>query len=486
MKKNKFYLIAMICLLGCMVSCSDDFLDRIPENSINDGSFWKSASDVKLYANNFYTQAALMPTYPGPYAVQGTDDWIYLNYDRRLNGEATLPGTGGGWATSDWAALRNLNYFFEKADAVEVSFDEIKQYIGEAHYFRAWFYFEKLKTFGDVPYTSKLVGSDSEELYLARTPRNELTDNILQELDLAVEYLPARAGAAWNGRITKEAALQLQSRIALFEGTWEKYHGLKGTAFRVSGSDGTKYLQKAADAAGQLIALSEANGYPGLDNVGADWGYKKLFGQTDYTNSKEILVWRKYSRLDGVTNGHVWDFFKGGNSCSVTKSHVDAYLCTDGKPIAVSHLYKGDHTIKDAIIDRDPRLVQTIWVDDGLHYYTDHGGIVYWEYPNMYVDERYNMTGYLLFKHTVSDYVMALSQQSDIGLIIMRYAEALLNYAEAKAELGTITQDDIDKSVNLLRNRVGMPGLDIGNIAADPNWLFTGISPLLQEIRRER
>ena len=432
----------MICLLVCMVSCNEDFLDRIPENSISEGSFWRSAADVKTYANNFYTQSTLMPVYQrGVYPPQGTDDYIHVDYNRRMNGEATLPSSGGGWAASDWLALRNINYFFEKAAEVDVPFDNIKQYVGEALYFRAWFYFEKLKAFGDVPYTSKLVAIGSDELHMPRTPRNVLVDSILHDLDLAVEYLPARAGAAWNGRITKEAALQLQSRIALFEGTWEKYHGLKNTAFKVNGSDGTKFIQKAADAAGQLIALSEANGYPALDNVGEEWGYKNLFGKQDYTNSKEILVWRKYSRDDGLTNNYVWDVVTGQDA-SVSKSHVEAYLCTDGKPVAVSPLYRGDHTVKDVVTNRDPRLIQTICVDDGLHYWGYLSGtgtsntITYWEYPIMYQTSDWNITsGYQLFKHTVSDYNMVFSQSCDIGYIIMRYAEALLNYAEAKAEL---------------------------------------------------
>jgi hypothetical protein len=481
-------------LFGILTSCNDGFLDRTPMNAINDGGFWTSVADIKMYANNFYMQTALMPAYEGWFGgylvgepTLGADDLVATNYNRQMNGENILPGSGGDWSAGDWWQLRNINYFFSKVGEVEASFDEYKQYVGEALYFRAWFYYNKLQRFGDVPYTDKLVEIGSDELYLPRTPRNEVVDHILVDLDNAIEYLPARAGAAWNGRITKEAALQFKSRVALFEGTWEKYHAIKNTAFKVSGSDGTKFLQAAADAAGALIDLSEQNGYPGLDNVGADWGYKNVFAQDDYTNSKEIMVWRKYVWGE-ITNTHVY-VNRLSTDRGLTKSHVDYYLCTDGKPASVSPLYQGDHTLLDAVTNRDPRLVQSIWFDDGRHYFTDWGNVKrYWKFPRVSGAEVSEITGYCWFKFAVMDYDLNshFTSECQTAFIIMRYAEALLNYAEAKAELGTITQSDIDKTINLLRDRVGMPHLNLSDIATDPNWMFKDISPVLQEIRRER
>jgi hypothetical protein len=473
-------------------SCSEDFLERAPLNSISDASFWSSTEDLQMYVNNFYSRGDLLPWYPdwsGPRNYDNLDNYIYVNYDREINGENTLPSSGGGWSDGDWASLRDVNYFLANYTRVDVAFDAVKQYVGEALYFHSYFYFEKLKRFGDVPYTTQLVEIDGDLLMAARLPRNAVADSILLALDRAVEYLPARAGAAWNGRITKECALALQSRIALYEGTWEKYHGIKNTAFKVAGSDGTKFIQKAAEAAGALMAMAEQNGFPGLDNVGEEMAYFNLFNQTDYTNSKEILVWRKYQRGTGPTSTFVWDNIFPADK-GLTKRFVDSYLCTDGKPISASPLYKGDKTLGDVVTNRDPRMYQTVATYDDEHIYrtdSESGSRTYCYFPQPSGQEWQCPTGYWMYKYMDMDYPVNLSQQSETGFIIMRYAETLLNYAEAKAELGTITQDDIDKTVNALRRRVGMDGLlDIGNITPDPDWQFGGISPLLNEIRRER
>jgi hypothetical protein len=209
-----------------------------------------------------------------------------------------------------------------------------------------------------------------------------------------------------------------------------------------------------------------------------------LFKQNDYSSSKEALLWRKYSKEDNIVTGfnNFLDWWAG-----ITKSMVDSYLCLDGKPIAVSEMYQGDRDLKTLVTNRDPRLNQTIMVDDGKH--------VIWEDPEPYlftvppVDPK-TVTMYQQCKGRSTSRADNIAAAGSLnGVIYFRYAEVLLIYAEAKAELGTITQSDIDKTVNALRRRVGMSDglLRIDNITTDPNWEFGSyLSPVLQEIRRER
>lgn len=490
--KFKLYTIAASLLL-LLSSCNDDFLERSPIVNISDANFWKTANDLELYANNFYNRNDLLNSYGGwgsigPYGIDadnGTDTQVAYNYNTRMNGEATNPTSGGDWAVNDWATLRNINYFMANYNKVDAPWDQVKVYVGESLFFRSLFYFGKLKTFGDLPWVTSTLDNTSSILYEGRLPRNQVVDSIMLDLDKAIEYLPER-GPSYTGRLTKEVALLLQARIALYEGTWEKYHGIKNTPFKVVNSDGTKFIQKAAEASNALITLAESNGNTKLADCTGEAGYTNLFNQRDYSSNKEVLLWRKYSVNDGQYTR--WGAYYYGAGRGLTKGLIDSYLCTDGKPISVSDKYQGDKTLKNVVANRDPRLNQTIFVDDGKHIlFTDNN--TFFATPGFEgVIANSCPTGYQLYKGFNTNYTECINQQSTIGTIYFRYAEALLIYAEAKAELGTITQMDIDRTINALRSRVGMNEglLNMNNIVTDPNWEFKNISPLLNEIRRER
>ena len=494
MNKFRFKLYTIAASLFLLLSsCNDDFLERSPIVNISDANFWKTANDLELYTNNFYNRSDLLNSYGdwgsiGPYGLDadnGTDTQVAYNYNTRMNGEATNPASGGGWAVNDWATLRNINYFMANYNKVDAPWDQVKVYVGESLFFRSLFYFGKLKTFGDLPWITSPLDNTSNILYEGRLPRNQVVDSIMLDLDKAIEYLPER-GPSYTGRITKEVALLLQARIALYEGTWEKYHGIKNTPFKVVNSDGTKFIQKAAEASNALITLAESNGNTKLADCTGEAGYTNLFNQRDYSSNKEVLLWRKYSVNDGQYTR--WGAYYYGAGRGLTKSLVDSYLCMDGKPISVSDKYQGDKTLKNVVANRDPRLNQTIFVDDGKHIlFTDNN--TFFATPGFEgVIANSCPTGYQLYKGFNTNYTECINQQSTIGTIYFRYAEALLIYAEAKAELGTITQMDIDRTINALRNRVGMNEglLNMNNIVTDPNWEIKKISPLLNEIRRER
>jgi hypothetical protein len=480
--------IHIICaaLLLTGTACNKELLEQTPQTNISDADFWKTSNDLKLYTNNFY---ALLPAYRGFGTIgiygldadEGSDNMIYNGYNTTMNAEGVVPASGGGWA---WGNLRNINYFLTNYQKVQDPWDNVKTYVGEAHFFRSWFYFDMLKRFGDLPWINKPLFTDSEELYNERLKRNIVVDSILADLDKAIEYLPTKSKAEAN-RLTKEAAMIFAARIALYEGSWEKYHA--GTPFGVSGQNGDRFFTKAVELTNALMASNVHR----LDNVGSPDGYWRLFNQSNYSGSNEIMFWRRFDAVLGIA--HNWHRYTNtGAGRGLTKNLVDAYLCKDGLPISTSPLYKGDATLLDVATDRDPRFAQTIYLPDGNHFITisQPGGL-----PNIpftvptfgLANENKPATGYQVYKGHNPEYAQQFNAEQGITAVIyFRYAEALLINAEAKAELGTLSQEDLNQTINLLRQRVGMPILDMASIAVDPNQEFPQLSPLLNEIRRER
>jgi hypothetical protein len=271
-------------------------------------------------------------------------------------------------------------------------------------------------------------------------------------------------------------ALLLKSRIALYEGTWQKYH--QNDAFKGT-TDGKTFLTAAANAAkavmdGAIYRLTTGN---------PNQVYYELFNQVNLLSNPEVLLWRGYTFAFGSNALQTWP-----NGSGYTQDMVNLYLCTDGLPISVSPLYRGDKDIRNVVMNRDPRFVQTVMNpgdpitinlknDTTKHLLPLLGGVLT------------GPTGYESQKWRRPQLDPATGGASgDVPYIIFRYAEALLNYAEAKAELGELTQADVDLTINRLRARVGMPNMTLANIRTDPNWPDYGytLTSALREIRRER
>jgi len=481
-------IIASIVLLSLIsVSCEKDLLDKAPLDEITSADFFKQTSDLNIYMNRFYTLDLL------PFATMGDayDRGIFefdLNSDNeieqstvddRLNGVGTVPASGGGW---NYSYARKINFFFDNYKKCKDDFDQYKKYVGEAHFFRALIFYQLLQRFGDIVWYDHMLTTTSPELYAPRMPRNEVMDKILADLDSAAMYLPEDKNDG-GLRPDKWVALAYQSRFALYEGTWEKYHA--GDPFGVQNADPEKYLRKAAEAAEAIMNSGRfgvySTGHPEKD-------YNDLFILRDYGDNPEIMFWKKFNKELNITNYRNIEFlFPFG--IGLTKSVADAYLCTDGQPIAVSPLFGGYDTIADEMKDRDPRFTQTIWTPDDPWMIED-GVTTSWGegvYSKLFSKSKYSTpTGYVLRKGYNPDASTHDLSGEDNPAYFIRYAEVLLNFAEAKAELGTITQGDIDRSINQLRDRVEMIHLDMSNITADPNWEFPDVSPLINEIRRER
>lgn len=475
MKKILFLLFTLNLSVACV-----EVLDKTPLDEITEVTYWTSSSDLQLYLNNFYPQLRGTVNYHN--ADNNSDNLQPISPNTTLNGTRSIPATGGGW---NWANIRKVNYFLENVDKVtEGNVSDLNQYKGEGYFFRAYFYFDKVKQFGDVPWYDRVLNIDSEELYAAREPRNVIVGHILQDLDLAISLLNTKSQVSAN-RINKEAALLFKARVALYEGTWEKYH--EGTVFGVEGSNGQPYLQVAADAAETIIDESGLSLYSTGDPTQDYWN---LFSQDDLSGVDEAIVIEAVDPEQGLGTW-TWTYLNGtrGNGTGMTKSLVDSYLSADGLPISVSGLYRGDSTLSQVVENRDPRLRQSMWIP-GLTQISSEPPVIFSTPPLEKGGSDMSTTGYMVRKGSTPDPEQNTGSSTDnygkVDGMLFRYAEALLIFAEAKAELGTLTQADLDKSVNLIRNRVGMPGLTMPVSFTDPDWDFPELEAVINEIRRER
>jgi starch-binding outer membrane protein, SusD/RagB family len=304
-------------------------------------------------------------------------------------------------------------------------------------------------------------------------PREEAMEKVLADLDFASTKLPDSWGDGnAPGRINRWCALLIKSRVCLFEGTWRKYHG---------GTNPNKWLEEAAKAAKELMDKGPyrlfSTGNPNLD-------YNSYHRVLNLAGNPEVMYWRRYQL--GVFTNHVQSYFDYAGGAS--KSMVEDYLCTDGQPITLSPLYKGDAKIEDVFENRDPRLRQTVLHPADAAFYKYHlgDGRTYPRINGMEGGYR-SSTGYHIIKHyNADDMIGKAFDTAESPGIIMRFAEALLNYAEAQAELGKISQADLDASINKLRDRVKMPHLKLDKVPVDPRYAADGVSPIIAEIRRER
>lgn len=456
------YLIQSILVAVTLLTVScNDYLDRFPKDSFSEPTFFKTKNDLIYYANQFY----------GSLPVQrmdndnNSDNMVPQNINTFLAGTYTVPGSGGGWASGDWANIRSCNYFLEHYSRAETSFKE--RYAGEVRFFRALFYWYKVVNFGDVPLLLKALDDNSEELYGPREKREKVMDEVvLEDLKFAVANLPEKNQAA-AGRLHKDAARALMSRICLWEGTYRKYRNIEGA---------DTYLDACVKASEELMDA----GYDIYSTGNTDEDYRNLFIQKDLRSNPEAIFYRAY-----ITdkNTHNYTRQASENNTGMSKDFVDSYLfLDDGKPIGLtSHPYD-DSTPAKECEGRDPRYTQTI---------ATPGFIM--TLPDLAVNlpaigTSRTSTGYWNIKGRSSDLAQFNTDKSDLDLFIFRYAEVLLNYAEAKYELtGSLTIAELDKSINLIRDRVGMPHLTT-NPDADPNAVNYGytVAPLLYEIRRER
>lgn len=379
------------------------------------------------------------------------------------------------WSKGGWQPIRLVNYFLTHYQTVSGKESEINQYVAEVRFFKAMQYAGLMRTFGDIPWLDKDLGTgDTDILYGPKLKRYEVMDKIIEEFDFAIQWLPEKPA---TGRIGKDVARQLKARTCLHEGTYYKYHTELGWADKAD-----RLLKMAADETDAIMATGKYEIY----NTGhPEKDYYDVFVMEDKTNLKEAILPVTY--LDGKRKHGMSRTLAEANT-GFSKDFVESYLCLNGKPITGNDQYKGDTNMKDETTDRDPRLKQTILT---------------WNFPtrvtvatndSTYIEKeedfisQYCLTGYKSIKYFIPTDKAFEANNNTYDGIAYRYAETLLINAEAKAELGTITQADLNKTINVLRDRAGMPHLTLEVGFTDPNWPAWGYSltPLLQEIRRER
>ena len=467
--KLKYLLYSSIIGVTTLTGCNDAFLERSPQN-INDQTYWSSVSDLETYANYFYS------TLPG--GVSNYDDtWSDNQVPRSLESyiwqQYAVPTEDDNWSKSAWSTIRSLNYFMTHYEAVTGDESDINQYVGEIRFFRALQYFSKVMTYGDVPWLEEDLNTDSEELYGPRTPRNEVVQHIIEDLDFAIEWLPEGRVSSSDNRLTADVARHIKARVCLYEGTYYKYHTDLGYEYE-------DLLQQAVEASDELINSGNYSIYSTGD---PEHDYYNMYILEDKSNLSEAILYIDY---EDPLRLHNWGHGAWESNTGFSKDFIDSYLYADGLPKSLTSYPTDDATIEEEFANRDPRLKQMVLNNE---FFEGNSAFVGHEVASddAYVN-TYCTTGYQTIKgYDPSTGHLGYNLETADG-IAYRYAETLLINAEAKAELGDIDQTDLDNTINVLRDRVGMPHLTLDVGFTDPDWpdYGTDISPLLQEIRRER
>ena len=491
-------------------SCSD-FLDRMPLTEPNNETYLSTENQVRSYINGMYI--ALPSNTQYGIGVRGedknSDNILAEKYDLRLNGEYTAFSGATEWSTG-YQNLRDINYFFNYYMIDEANEnDNIRSLKGEAHFIRAYWHFYLLKRFGNIPIMDEFWDGNAtvEGLQIEQKPRNEVAKFILKDLEDAKNLLYSRS--EYGGlRINKEAAMVLAMNVALYEGSWEKYHA--NDDFKSETNESKYFFEQVMTWGDELFKAGIELNTKETDPFGAKSGadaYANLFNKQDYTKVPEVLFWRKYSVAEGVYHS-VTTLLAAGvvdsdGAAGLSQSLVDNYLNADGTIINPK-----DEKFKDfnkTFENRDPRLYETVMsTGHKFRSATVTRPMCVKEYKQGETDEikKYNaeilppylngdgngrnITGY----HTALGVDTTYTNSSfwDTGLPIIRYSEALLAYAEAAEELEKCNDEVLEKTIKVLRERAGVTYKKPSEIGKDPNFSNFGyeISVNLQEIRRER
>ena len=310
--------------------------------------------------------------------------------------------------------------------------------------------------------------------FINRDSRTLVMDSVLADLDYAPTNITVTDDQS-RSLITKWVAWSIKSRICLFEGTLRKYHtelGLQGSA--------DKWLTEAADAAQQVMS----SGVFSLNQAGGPTkSYRQLFISTAPVTNEDILIDVTDPNLAVFSDANwYWTSSTYGNRLSFDRTFVNTYLKIDGTPFTS---IPGHDTMTFPVEtqNRDGRLQQTIRTPG---YTRINGGSIVPAPPAF----SYTYTGYMPLKYSLDDQKYDQGTVSTNSIPVIRYAEILLNYAEAKEELGTFTDEDWSNTIGALRARAGITGgLTTKPVTADPylqtNYFPDITDPVLLEIKEK-
>lgn len=482
--------IVYTAILACLTLAScEDFLDRQPIEQIGTDVYFKDEASLEKYTNgfiNYYLPSATELTFG-----DGNSDIVQvINTSSYLFQPTWNSSLQGGWTASAWNFIYYINTFLERMhEAKGVSEEAFAHYEGMARFWRAWNYFELVKTFGGVPWYDYVIKStDQEALYKPRDSREYIMDKILEDLNFACDHCYTSKEWVNNVKINKWIALGIKSRICLFEGTYRKYHKVDpttGKAWDPEYNKNDKWLREAVDACEKLM---ESGIYSLVNSPAAvESQYRSLF-TSDEVKTQEVIWAREYSKEKNIMHNITWYYTSGsmGQGWSLDADFVYTYLNRNGSRFTDDAEY-ATKTYGEVFANRDCRLAQSVISPD---YRKVVGGTLKPFAPDFSV----SYSGYQVIKFNIDDDSYEASSICTNSLPILRYAEILLNYAEAKAELGEFDDVVWDKTIRPLRERAGVNGNRPTQI--DPylqNYYYTAedgnakISDKdILEIRRER
>ena len=473
--KKYIYILSTICLMG-MTSC-DSFLEREPLDFGNEETYFKTADDLKIFVNDIYS---ILPKnvqlWGGLYSEDITSDNQCAVGAQSLFYKGDKKTVAVGNSQWNFSNLRTINYYINKTESkvadgtINGEDAMVKHYLGEGYFFRAWDYFRLLRNFGDVPIVKEMVPDNQAVLTekSKRAPRNEVARFILEDLDKAAGML--QQNAPESGRITRDAALALKSRVALYEGTWEKYHAgtcfVPGNAKWPGNSTWPNYQFPSGSAENEVnFFLEEAIKAAQIvaDSRSLDADYAGMFTNGDaFADNDEVILARYYKK--GVIVHSCSAYLKGGGGCNLTRAAVNTYLMANGLPIyAENSGYQGDRTSWHEVQGRDNRLAQTIRpagfiketkmvdgknVNDTIYYYKPNIGLSNaWEKAT---------TGYELEKWVSKDEAQRKQDQCTTAVPLLRAAECYLDYIEAYYERYGNLGGNCDRYWKALRQRAGV------------------------------
>lgn len=463
--------LAAACLLG---SCEDTFLDLKPLDQETDAVYFKSAQDFEDYSAGFYSQLqGWGAQYRSSYCTfdGGTDLSTYFNYDGDLaRGTIQKGSTDVRWDNC-YSHIRTINIMLQRAASYPGDINDISHPLGEAYFFRAYAYYILLKTFGGVPIVTSVLDTNSPELFAPRNSRYEVCNQIFSDLDAAIARLPRTVSSTEYGKITKYAAEAFKARVLLYEATWRKYNGTS-TDYEGSAGPAKDEVNEMLDECIQLNEDVMKNGGYSIWNYNSrsnmqNMSSRYLFCLQDATSNPaglekntnhEFVISSLYDlslRPGNVNLNQTVGYF------TVSRKFIDMFLCTDGLPIQISTRFKGYAQPGDEFTNRDYRLKSYISQPDANTKLTNG--------TSGYASHKfYNETTGIKTKEESADYP------------VLRYAEVLLNYAEALYERnGSITDAQLNSSINQLRKRAGVANLT-NQLVEDHEM------DMKTEIRRER
>lgn len=514
MSIKKYIQLLPIAALLNSSSCSGDFLDKYPLDDQTEATAFKTNENFKTYAWGLYEYFDGFPIDGGYTPANLASEFNSDNMIEARTGyesdyayqKKTLPATSPSW---NFSYIRRVNVMLQNIDGSAMNQTDKDHWRSVGYFFRALRYFDLMAAYGDIPWIDHvLTDKDKDILYSPRTSRNEVAQHILSDLKWAEEHI--KKDGTGKNTINTHVVRALISRFGLFEGTWRKYHGL---------NDSEIYLQASIDASIELVKA-----FPKIMG-----NYDELYNSVDLVGKNGIILAKQYEKelvthsIPRVVRSSAW-------YADLTKDAVDSYLCTDGRPVSTSTVYHGDKSVYAQFRNRDRRLYYTVTPPYKVKITGAAGTSLTWDYDTDVKHREYidmmegitpatgkrlpvsNYSGYMVnmmphFRNFPNGqgfcvtqlgfyfwkYYNCISENNsplrsfNIDFPLFTIEEVMLNYAEAAFELSCFDQAVAEITINVLRERAHIAGMDVSGIDAsfDLNR-DQAVHPVLWEIRRER